>query len=191
LKKCITLSLVVALLFAASVGFAHPGRTDGSRGHRDNRNVSGLGNYHYHCKGTQAHLHKDGMCPYPGGNSGESSTRATQRPASTPRATQRPSASAPKATIPPYLISDVGYLDDFVYGTTNARNVNALEYPSRGSDRITRLERQGTIVEIFGVFHDDEGQMWYSIWLEDEKEEAFVLAEFVDLLLDMEMASGF
>ena len=27
---------------------AHPGRTDANGGHRDNKNVSGLGSYHYH-----------------------------------------------------------------------------------------------------------------------------------------------
>ena len=30
---------------------AHSGRTDSSGGHRDNKNKSGLGSYHYHCGG--------------------------------------------------------------------------------------------------------------------------------------------
>ena len=30
---------------------AHSGRTDASGGHRDNKNASGLGSYHYHCGG--------------------------------------------------------------------------------------------------------------------------------------------
>lgn len=33
---------------------AHPGRTDANGGHRDNKNVSGLGSYHYHCGGHPA-----------------------------------------------------------------------------------------------------------------------------------------
>lgn len=42
---------------------AHSGRTDASGGHRDNKNKSGLGSYHYH-HGYPAHLHPDGLCPY-------------------------------------------------------------------------------------------------------------------------------
>ena len=43
---------------------AHPGRTDANGGHRDNKNKSGLGSYHYHCGGYPAHLHPGGICPY-------------------------------------------------------------------------------------------------------------------------------
>ena len=43
---------------------AHSGRTDSSGGHHDNKNVSGLGSYHYHCGGHPAHLHDGGVCPY-------------------------------------------------------------------------------------------------------------------------------
>lgn len=51
---------------------AHSGRTDSNGGHRDNKNKSGLGSYHYHCGGYPAHLHTNGVCPY--GNSGGSSS---------------------------------------------------------------------------------------------------------------------
>lgn len=57
---CVIL-LAVAM---ATTAFAHKGRTDSSGGHRDNNNVSGLGNYHYHCGGNPAHLHTSGYCPY-------------------------------------------------------------------------------------------------------------------------------
>lgn len=43
---------------------AHSGRTDSSGGHKDNKNKSGLGSYHYHCGGYPAHLHENGVCPY-------------------------------------------------------------------------------------------------------------------------------
>ena len=46
------------------VAEAHSGRTDASGGHRDNKNKSGLGSYHYHCGGHPAHLHENGVCPY-------------------------------------------------------------------------------------------------------------------------------
>ena len=37
--------------------------TDGSGGHKDNQNASGLGYYHYH-HGMGPHLHPGGVCPY-------------------------------------------------------------------------------------------------------------------------------
>lgn len=56
----ITLSIIFSCMTNV---YAHQGRTDSSGGHRDNRNVSGLGSYHYHCGGHPAHLHTNG-CPY-------------------------------------------------------------------------------------------------------------------------------
>lgn len=47
-----------------NITFAHSGRTDSNGGHRDNKNKSGLGSYHYHCGGHPAHLHANGVCPY-------------------------------------------------------------------------------------------------------------------------------
>lgn len=41
----------------------HSGRTDANGGHRDNKNASGLGYYHYH-HGYSPHLHPGGVCPY-------------------------------------------------------------------------------------------------------------------------------
>lgn len=59
------LVIVVALLFGSSISaYAHSGRTDSSGGHRDNKNKSGLGYYHYHCGGHPAHLHPNGYCKY-------------------------------------------------------------------------------------------------------------------------------
>ncbi len=66
-------SVLTACLISVSLGvssFAHSGRTDASGGHRDNKNKSGLGGYHYHCGGYPAHLHTSGVCPYRGGSSG-------------------------------------------------------------------------------------------------------------------------
>lgn len=49
--------------FGVLVAEAHSGRTDRYGGHRDNKNKSGLGSYHYHCGGHPAHLHENGVCP--------------------------------------------------------------------------------------------------------------------------------
>lgn len=81
-KRIYALALVFTLIFT-SVTFAHPGRTDSRGGHRDNQNRSGLGSYHYHCGGSPAHLHKNGVCSY-----------------SSPKPTARPQvASAPKKQV--------------------------------------------------------------------------------------------
>ena len=62
--KKIALFCIVLFLSAFYVPiFSHPGKTDASGGHKDNKNISGLGSYHYH-HGREAHLHEDGECPY-------------------------------------------------------------------------------------------------------------------------------
>ena len=58
------LCVVLLVMSSVTTAFAHSGRTDSSGGHRDNKNKSGLGSYHYHCGGYPAHLHRNGYCPY-------------------------------------------------------------------------------------------------------------------------------
>lgn len=64
-KKYISIfSFIILLMLIYSNVFAHSGRTDELGGHKDNKNVSGFGNYHYHCGGNPPHLHTNGLCPY-------------------------------------------------------------------------------------------------------------------------------
>lgn len=65
-KKISIYTMSAMLVFSTVPGTvqAHSGRTDSSGGHHDNKNVSGLGSYHYHCGGYPAHLHSGGVCPY-------------------------------------------------------------------------------------------------------------------------------
>lgn len=64
-KRLLTILLSILLAICCTItAFAHSGRTDGSGGHKDNKNKSGLGSYHYHCGGYPAHLHNGGYCPY-------------------------------------------------------------------------------------------------------------------------------
>ena len=62
-KRLLALLTIFTLLFS-SVAYGHSGRTDSAGGHRDNRNVSGLGYYHYHCGGNPPHLHTGGSVSY-------------------------------------------------------------------------------------------------------------------------------
>lgn len=76
MKKQIV-SFITAVTIVLSVPFsayAHSGRTDSSGGHKDNKNKSGLGSYHYHCGGHPAHLHTNGVCPYSSSNSSSNTT---------------------------------------------------------------------------------------------------------------------
>lgn len=64
-KRLMSVLIIVILsIMCPFVAVAHSGRTDANGGHKDNKNVSGLGSYHYHCGGYPAHLHPDGYCPY-------------------------------------------------------------------------------------------------------------------------------
>ena len=90
----LTFCMAAALPFSAA---AHPGKVDSNGGHRDNKNASGLGSYHYHCGNTPAHLHKNGVCPYGkksasssgsssgSSSSGSSSTSSSYNNSTTPK----------------------------------------------------------------------------------------------------------
>lgn len=78
------IAILVAMPLTTQLAFAHSGRTDSNGGHKDNKNKSGLGSYHYHCGGNPAHLHESGVCPYSstsssgGSSSGGSSTSSQE-----------------------------------------------------------------------------------------------------------------
>lgn len=83
------LSILIAALCIISIGlntYAHSGRTDASGGHKDNKNKSGLGSYHYHCGGHPAHLHTNGVCPY---SSSKKSTSSSSSNKSTTKSTKK------------------------------------------------------------------------------------------------------
>lgn len=73
------LATTIALTPATTLG--HGGRTDSSGGHKDNKNKSGLGSYHYHCGGNSAHLHDNGVCPY--ASKAKTSTSSTKKNSTT------------------------------------------------------------------------------------------------------------
>lgn len=59
----ILLFIIITLLISNTV-YAHKGALDKNQGHHDKKNVSGLGDYHFHCGDTVAHLHPNGICPF-------------------------------------------------------------------------------------------------------------------------------
>lgn len=77
-KKIISILLTILTIISIGVNvYAHSGRTDSSGGHKDNKNKSGLGSYHYHCGGHPAHLHTNGVCPYSSSSSSSKSSTSS------------------------------------------------------------------------------------------------------------------
>lgn len=79
-NKLKIISILLIALSIISIGvnvYGHSGRTDSNGGHKDNKNKSGLGSYHYHCGGYPAHLHTNGVCPYSSSSSSKSSTSSS------------------------------------------------------------------------------------------------------------------
>lgn len=114
IKIAICIALTLALILTA---YAHSGRTDSQGGHKDNKNASGLGPYHYHCGGHPAHLHSDGVCPYA---SSAAPPPTTQKPA---QPSAPPPSKAPAADNP---IGDVVYTDIRAYIDGNSIPVSNI-----------------------------------------------------------------
>lgn len=82
--KIISILLIALSIIAIGVNaYGHSGRTDSSGGHKDNKNKSGLGSYHYHCGGHPAHLHTNGVCPYSSGSSSSKGSTSSSSTSST------------------------------------------------------------------------------------------------------------
>lgn len=101
------IKIISILLIALSIilmginAYAHSGRTDSSGGHKDNKNKSGLGSYHYHCGGHPAHLHTNGVCPYSSNSSSsKSSTPSSSSSKSSSNTSSSPSSKTTTITVP-------------------------------------------------------------------------------------------
>ena len=128
-KRVFSIITICLMIISLSLSaFAHGGRTDGSGGHKDNKNKSGLGYYHYHCGGYPAHLHTNGVCPYRGGGSSSSSSSYS----STPKTVYATSITAKN-----------------VPSKINAGETTTLEasvYPSNAEDKTISWESSDTSV---------------------------------------------
>lgn len=98
-KIIINVILTISIILIGINTYAHSGRTDSSGGHKDNKNKSGLGSYHYHCGGNPAHLHTNGSCPYSSNSKSSgtgSSTKSTKN--STPSSSSTTESGTTQAT---------------------------------------------------------------------------------------------
>lgn len=94
--KIIFTLILIFFVFITTNSYSHSGRTDSSGGHKDNKNKSGLGSYHYHCGGHPAHLHTNGVCPY-SSNSSSSSAKIID--------TVQPNVDVTQIKINEYIVS--------------------------------------------------------------------------------------
>ena len=122
--------LIVLSLISIQINvYAHSGRTDSSGGHKDNKNISGLGSYHYHCGGYPAHLHTNVVCPYSSSSLSSSSSSSTSSSASssssssssssTSSSVSSPSSSKAATTTEPAIVD--------VIGIQINENINSIE----------------------------------------------------------------
>lgn len=93
--KILRLSILVVIILISlqTVLFAHSGKTDANGGHKDNKNKSGLGSYHYHCGGNPPHLHQNGVCPYKSSTSNSTSSSSSSKTNSSKSSTSSKSTS--------------------------------------------------------------------------------------------------
>ena len=120
------LSGVLAILMlagGAATTFAHSGRTDSSGGHKDNKNKSGLGYYHYHCGGYPAHLHTNGVCPYKNNSSANTSSAGNSSSSWTSQTTVTTTQTQPTARQQDNVIGSVVTTDIKAY-------INGAEIPA-------------------------------------------------------------
>ena len=120
---------------------AHSGRTDSNGGHKDNKNKSGLGSYHYHCGGYPAHLHTDGTCPYAASNtetaaltssSGEisASTASAETTSGTAGSTKKSKASKSDIKKVQEALNILGYdcgKPDGICGSTTKKRIKEFQ----------------------------------------------------------------
>lgn len=101
MKKLTVYFMIAMLAFSTASGsvYAHSGRTDSSGGHKDNKNASGLGAYHYHCGGYPPHLHEKGVCPYTSSGTVETTSVAETTQTSTATTSSETSKASGKIVL--------------------------------------------------------------------------------------------
>lgn len=160
-KNSILTSTIVALLICISlpiVGIAHGGRTDSSGGHKDNKNVSGLGSYHYH-HGHEAHLHPGGVCPY---DSSTSTVVETPEPSITVPVIEETTAavSTPTKSTSKKKVRTQKYKMSFV--TTTEKDVYIYSQPNTASAVTGLADKADTELRFIGTSSEFTQVIWWN-----------------------------
>lgn len=174
-KRTVCVLLVCLLLLGAAAGLAHSGRTDSSGGHKDNKNASGLGSYHYHCGGHPPHLHNGGVCPYAAGSSATAKPAATAKPTAAP--TAKPAAQ-PTLSVITNNAAPAAADDGSRYGLTNIKGVNVRAKASTDAKKLHSFALTGSAVIIVDEVVGSDDEVWYQIDLNGEP--GFILGKYID-----------
>lgn len=151
-KKLLILGIIIFFIISMPVvNLAHSGRTDSNGGHKDNKNASGLGSYHYHCGGNPAHLHTGGVCPYSSAAAPTSAPAQVATPAAS-SSTKQTKQTTPAKVNPTSIEIDE---DDFEIILGESKTLNATVSPSNATDKsITWKSSNKKVVMI-----DSEGEL--------------------------------
>ena len=164
-------AVALSLLFALSPAFAlaHSGRTDASGGHRDNKNKSGLGSYHYHCGGNPPHLHTGGVCPYSkkcsSSDAGSKKTAASAVAVSDETAMDDVIRSAVEQGIvapsidPDTLVQSVDVLLAYASKTVNVR-----EAPDANSKKLGFVPQDEKLL----ILHPTDTETWHQVFFDGQ-----------------------
>lgn len=152
--RLLALCLALALLPAAA--FAHSGRTDARGGHKDNKNKSGLGPYHFHCGGFPAHLHPNGVCPY-----SSNSTSAAGNSSPSENMDELIRASVKQGVVSPSLDFDTQAYCVAITSGRAAKAVNVRQKPDTRSNKLGQYAKGDEILVIEPFFEAEFHQIIY------------------------------
>ena len=152
--------LILSIIILSTVhGVAHSGGTDSYGGHKDNKNKSGLGYYHYHCGGNPPHLHKNGVCPYSGGVSSYKITSTLKPITFTPVAAPKNIFSTPvvtQKTITSKRVATSNAMIPMFSVKINGTEINRVmtEYPILSYNYITYIQLTSDILTYLDILYD-------------------------------------
>lgn len=190
MRRMVAIYLTLMLSALPALACAHSGRTDASGGHKDNKNKSGLGSYHYHCGGHPAHLHSGGVCPYSKGSSSKpSSSQSSGKTSGTAASSASSSARTDSDRNTESVISDAvrqGIVTPAVSADTGSQSVSILlgyanktvnirQEPSADSKKIGHIIKGEKIM----VIQKDYAPRWHQILFGDQI--GYVSAKYCDL----------
>ncbi|WP_312070359.1 YHYH domain-containing protein [Anaerotignum propionicum] len=177
MRKITVVVLSILMCFTLSLtAFAHSGRTDSSGGHKDNKNVSGLGSYHYH-HGYSAHLHTNGICPYSA--SSESSTKTTTKQSAKKKDTT--SLTNINAFINDTFIPSVNY-NSLTYIIAEDLQSYGFDVVWNGNDRALKIKRnEGKTFKSISTSNSNESYEILSTdiktYIYDDNKQSYTLVE--------------
>lgn len=132
IQKIVSILIIILTILSIQINvYSHSGRTDANGGHRDNKNKSGLGSYHYHCGGHPAHLHPNGVCPY--SSSGKSSTSSSSSSSTSSSSSNSKTTTSTPSTIEVTEIQIQEKIEDMEIGEN--KKLTATITPNNATDK--------------------------------------------------------